>query len=127
MGTPSVLNSERNIVENKFKDVIEDKRKIGVQVIAYSGKFKEYIVFPSMASASTLFEKTVKGFPEYIRKYYLDTGKCYKRNIYWKMTAQIPEEWFIKKGFKLVDKYNATFRINTKGEPYKYKLYPKED
>ena len=114
-------------MENKFKDVIEDKRKIGVQVIAYSGKFQEYIVFPSMASASTLFERTVKGSPEYIKRYYLDTGKCYKRNIYWKMTAQIPEEWFIKKGFKLVDKYNATFRINTKGEPYKYKLYPKED
>ena len=27
----------------------------------------------------------------------------------------------------LVDKYNATYKINKLGEPYKYRLYPKED
>ena len=52
-------------MENKFKDVIEDKRKIGVQVIAYSGKFQEYIVFPSMASASKKKKKTVKQLNSY--------------------------------------------------------------
>ena len=99
-----------------------------IQVIAYSSNFKEYIVFPSIKEASTLFNRHKDTNPQLLRKYYIDTGKWYNQNPNWKMTTEIPESWFKEKGFQLVDKYTATFNISKKtGEAYTYRFYPKEE
>lgn len=103
-------------------------RSRSIQVIAYSSNFKEYIVFPTIKEASTLFNRHKDTNPQLLRKYYIDTGKWYNQNPNWKMTTEIPESWFKEKGFKLVDKYTATFNISKKtGEAYTYRFYPKEE
>ena len=104
-------------------------RSRSIQVIAYSSNFKEYIVFPSIKEACQLFNRLGKNSdPKLLRKYYIDTGRWYKENHNWKMTTEIPEKWFQEKGFKLVDKYTATFNVSKKtGEAYSYRFYPKEE
>ena len=126
MNTQSIFNSKDKIFMVYPKQ--EVKRTRCTQVIAYSREFMEYIVFPSIKEASQLFNRLGKDSdPKLIRRYYIDTGRWYKENKYWKMTTQIPENWFVKKGFNLVDKYSATFKLNKLGEPYKYRFYPEED
>ena len=104
-------------------------RSRGIQVIAYSSNFKEYIVFPSIKEACQLFNRLGKNSdPKLLRKYYIDTGRWYKENHNWKMTTEIPEKWFQEKGFKLVNKYTATFNISKKtGEAYSYRFYPEKE
>ena len=98
-----------------------------IKVIAYSGKFKEYIVFESIKECSRLFCRYADtgNSPALIRRYWIDTGKNYLCTS-WKITEKIPEEWFVSKEFKLVDIYTATYNVNSKGEPYSYKHYPRK-
>ena len=121
----SILPGEVGIID----PTNNTKKSRSIQVIAYSSNFKEYIVFPSIKEACQLFNRLGKDSdPKLLRKYYIDTGKWYKENPNWKMTTEIPEKWFKEKGFKLVDKYTATFNVSKKtGEAYSYRFYPKEE
>ena len=122
----SILPGEVGIIDPTNTNTNKGR---SIQVIAYSSNFKEYIVFPSIKEACQLFNRLGKNSdPKLLRKYYIDTGRWYKENHNWKMTTEIPEKWFQEKGFKLVDKYTATFNISKKtGEAYTYRFYPKEE
>ena len=121
----SILPGEVGIIDPTNTNTNKGR---SIQVIAYSSNFKEYIVFPSIKEASTLFNRHKDTNPQLLRKYYIDTGKWYNQNPNWKMTTEIPEKWFKEKGFKLVDKYTATFNVSKKtGEAYSYRFYPEKE
>ena len=121
----SILPGEVGIIDPTNTNTNKGR---SIQVIAYSSNFKEYIVFPTIKEASTLFNRHKDTNPQLLKKYYIDTGKWYNQNPNWKMTTEIPESWFKEKGFQLVDKYTATFNISKKtGEAYTYRFYPKEE